>query len=654
MRPSRRSGLRLTLTVAAALTATAGTAHAAVDDTLLVSRVGLAGAPADAGSGYPGSDTATPSISRDGGKVAFVTQATNLGAGPGLYVKDMTTGALQFISPLTTSAAAGSAPSVLFLQQPRLADSGRHLCYLDAVGGQTHVVVRDLDAGGAVHDAGEAVLGAPDFHDNAQQRKFCDVTDDGTKVVFATRRALDPADTEPSSATSAAADDVYLHDFRAGTDTLVSRADGPGGVDGADGASVSPEITPDGRFVLFYSRAANLSPLDDDAAADVFQRDLQTGSTRWISRADGADGGPGAASTLNNGVNVTSGSADAAQSDDGRFVVFTSTRRDLDPAVPAVGTGSVYLRDTQQGTTRAAAVTRAPDGSPKAMQGNSNLPTITGDGRFVGLGSNGTQLDPTSATPATTFIEKEFVRDTVGNRTALVSRAPGVLGATNDGQASGAQLSGDGRFEVFASVATNLVPGDVHGPMTSFGTPTGVDVFVRTLDPDRPSVADLPGAPAVGVPQLATTLPAAPTPLQPFATPAAVKALLGTRSPARRRATAILAVASGAPVAVTIRLGEYGVVTFATDRLTTGRAVGKGARRRCVAAGGRPVPVRLRCTRAMAVATRSLAGYEGTNRFTLRAVTGRSHLARGRYRLRAVEYDLGLKTGTNERTFTVR
>jgi len=626
-------------------------AGAAVDDTLLVSRVGLDGAPADNTSSFNiDVQTATPSISGDGGRVAFVTQAGNLGSGPGLYVKDMTSGTLTFVSALTTPTGSGASPGALLMQQPRLADSGQFVCYIDFVGTTLHAFVRNLSTA-ATTDAGPAFLGSLDFHDNDDQRKFCDVSDDGNRIAYVTDVSHDAADTESPPPPGTANDpslDVYVHDVSANTDTLASRADGAAGADG-NGYSAGPEITPDGRFVVFRSRAASLSAENDDTVSNIYQRDLQTGTTRWVSRADGAAGGPGTASTLNNGVNLTSGSADAAQSNDGRYVAFESTQRDLDPAVPAVGTAAVYVRDLQAGTTHAAAVTRdATTGKAVALSGNSNLPTISADGRFVGLGSNGTALDPTSVTPTTGNIEKEFIRDTTSNRTALVSRGSGLLGAVNNGQASGAQISANGRFEVFASVATNLVPGDFSGPPTSFGGPTGVDIFVRELDPDRPLVADLPGAPKVSTPVLSTTLPSATTTVEAFTTPTLVTSLIGAKAAAAPATTS--RSAPRAPKAVSVKLGEYGLLTLAVVRVKPGRL----AHRKCLAAASPPRAKNKRCDRVSLVASKSLAGYEGANTFALSTVLGSRRLSAGSYRLRAIEYDLGLKIGERTRTFTIK
>jgi hypothetical protein len=52
---------------------------------------------------------------------------------------------------------------------------------------------------------------------------------------------------------------------------------------------------------------------------------------------------------------------------------------------------------------------------------------------------------------------------------------------------------------------------------------------------------------------------------------------------------------------------------------------------------------------------RGARGYEGTNVFTFDwALAGRASLARGEYRLRIVEYDLGRRIGERRRRFGVR
>src|SRR5262249_61719248 len=83
--------------------------------------------------------------------------------------------------------------------------------------------------------------------------------------------------------------DVFERDLQAGTTTLVSRASGAGGVKG-NNDSLHSSVSADGRFVAFDSAATNLVPADGDADEDVFVRDLQTNTTTLVSRASGADG----------------------------------------------------------------------------------------------------------------------------------------------------------------------------------------------------------------------------------------------------------------------------------------------------------------------------------------------------------------------------
>jgi hypothetical protein len=53
----------------------------------------------------------------------------------------------------------------------------------------------------------------------------------------------------------------------------------------ADHGSYGPVISADGRFVAFASSATNLVPGDTNGRDDVFIRDLQVGTTEWVSIA---------------------------------------------------------------------------------------------------------------------------------------------------------------------------------------------------------------------------------------------------------------------------------------------------------------------------------------------------------------------------------
>ena len=75
--------------------------------------------------------------------------------------------------------------------------------------------------------------------------------------------------------------DVFVHDLMANSNILVSV--GLDGNSGRGGASYSPVISADGRYVIFVSGATNLVAGDTNGAVDVFRRDLQTGTTALVS-----------------------------------------------------------------------------------------------------------------------------------------------------------------------------------------------------------------------------------------------------------------------------------------------------------------------------------------------------------------------------------
>ena len=97
----------------------------------------------------------------------------------------------------------------------------------------------------------------------------------------------------------------------------------------------------------------------------------------------------------------------------------------------------------------------ASDGTPG--NGTSNTPSISGDGRFVAFTSESTNLVPDD----TNGVTDVFMHDTQTGVTTRVS-------VNIDGQQANAgsvspSISGDGRFVVFSSRATNLVLGVSNG-----------------------------------------------------------------------------------------------------------------------------------------------------------------------------------------------
>ena len=234
--------------------------------------------------------------------------------------------------------------------------------------------------------------------------------------------------------------DVFLHDRLTGATTLasVSSAGVPGNAD-----SFSPDLSADGQWLAFGSRATNLVAAAGNGVSHVFLRELATGVTSLVSVTP--------AGALENGS-----SGHPSLSADGRFVAFSSGSSNLLVA-PSLQPG-VYVRDRVAGTTVAASL------SSGGVEGNSSssFPSISGNGTVVAFQSHATNLVPGD----TNFVADVFVRDLALGLTerASVSSTGVQANLPSDAVGQPPRLSSDGRLVVFASLATNLVPGSLGFP----------------------------------------------------------------------------------------------------------------------------------------------------------------------------------------------
>ncbi len=103
---------------------------------------------------------------------------------------------------------------------------------------------------------------------------FGQVSTDGRYVVFQSQ-ANDLVANDTNWFTQ-----IFVRDLTIGTTRLVSVAldGGPG-----NGAASDAVMTPDGRYVAFVSAASNLVAADTNGIPDIFVRDLMTGTTRLVS-----------------------------------------------------------------------------------------------------------------------------------------------------------------------------------------------------------------------------------------------------------------------------------------------------------------------------------------------------------------------------------
>lgn len=203
--------------------------------------------------------------------------------------------------------------------------------------------------------------------------------------------------------------------------------------------SGSPVLSSNGRYVAFASVASNLAPADFNGLQDIYVRDMDTGTTMRMSVSSAGVGG-------------NSWSMSPAISGDGRLVAFTSNSSNL-VSGDVNATEDIFVRDMT--TNQTIRVSVSNDG----VQGNGGSadPAMSADGRYVTFSSYSSNL----VVGDTNGVSDVFVRDVTTDKTVRVSLSS--HGEQGDLRSFSPAISANGRYVVFASFASNLVPGDLNG-----------------------------------------------------------------------------------------------------------------------------------------------------------------------------------------------
>lgn len=235
--------------------------------------------------------------------------------------------------------------------------------------------------------------------------------------------------------------DMFVHDRQTLQTTRVSVAS-----DGtqSNAASEGGAISSDGRYVVFNSEADTLILGDTNATKDTFVHDRQTGQTTRVSvNSQGVEGmGP---SSWGWGIST-----------EGRFVAFTSF---AELALnDSNATSDVFVYDRQLAQMRR--VSNAYTGS--YSNNRADFVALSNDGRYVAFTSTGSDIVPGD----TNNVRDAFVHDRQTGQTTRVSVASN--GTQGNGHIRDIALSSDGRYVVFSSEASNLVPGDTNARIDMF------------------------------------------------------------------------------------------------------------------------------------------------------------------------------------------
>ncbi|HJW12164.1 MAG TPA: hypothetical protein VJ598_10275, partial [Albitalea sp.] len=238
--------------------------------------------------------------------------------------------------------------------------------------------------------------------------------------------------------------DVFLRDRVNGTTERVSlNSMGEQANDASHATGFPPAIDADGQIVAFYSDASNLVPDDTNDQSDVFVRLRSTGKTERVSLSTAGQQGNGP--SLNPSING-----------DGQLVAFQSRASNLVPN-DQNGLSDIFVRDRGNSTTERVCDTVEPNGF-------SSAPSISANGRFVAFTSAATNLVP--GMPDVNGQLDIFVCDRTTGAIDLASVS--TEGIQGNGDSILPAISEDGRFVAFKSLASNLVPDDRNNVVDVF------------------------------------------------------------------------------------------------------------------------------------------------------------------------------------------
>lgn len=317
----------------------------------------------------PNASSYGPTVTPDGRYASFFSYATNLEpintgfANYEVFLRDLQTQSTSLVSQNTDGSSSGNGLS----QWPRLSDDGRFVAfYSDA----SNLVVGDNNGVGDIF-VRDRLLG---------QTRRVSVSSSGVEANAASWRSILSADGSLVAFESAASNlvagdtngvrDVFVHDLGNGSTVLLSRTAAAQG----NGASQLPDLSRDGRYLVFHSDASNLVAGDTNGLRDVFLLDRQSGSLRRVSVAS-------------NGSQGDQASDYGSVSTDGRYVAFRSDASNLVPG-DSNGKTDIFVHDLATGFTARASVDR------NGVQADdySDAAQISWDGRYVVFQSPATNL----------------------------------------------------------------------------------------------------------------------------------------------------------------------------------------------------------------------------------------------------------------------
>lgn len=322
----------------------------------------------------------------------------------------------------TPSLIVSNSPS----HTPSISADGRWVAFATDSEAATNLVADGFGGGAFLHDMSTRTTTRinvqPDGGYSSQFVSHLKVAADGQYALFSSyANDLVAGDTNGAL-------DIFVRNLQTGVTTRENvLADGSqDNVSGNAGHPFAPDISADGRWVLMWS-SVNLAGAGDYVGSGLFLRDRSTGVTRSV-------------------VPLGTGLFGAALSASGQYVM----------SVSASGSGASYTYHLDVYNVALSTTIRLlsvpSDNGLGAMHG---VVSVSDDGRFVACSLRSpTLVGGAAATNYQTVVLDRNLADPVAGMELVSVTDAGVAGSA--GSSTRPQLSGDGRYVLFASRATNL------------------------------------------------------------------------------------------------------------------------------------------------------------------------------------------------------
>ena len=311
-----------------------------------------------------------PEISADGNRVVFYATASNLVSGDLNAVADIFVRDRATQTTTRVSVGVGGAESNGVSYSPTISGDGRWLAFVSAA---NNLVATDVN-------------GLPDIFVHDFQNGQTYLASTNAAQVTANGASFTPAlshngryltfRTAANNLVSGDVNgqhDIVWRDLWTGETEIVSLTDSG---TAANHRSDYPTISADGQRIAFRSSATNLIANDQNQVADIFVRDRVGATTRRVSARTAAGAGMGGSGSTGAGANGLS--FDPAISADGRFVVYRSEASNLVRG-DSNGIYDVFCHDLKTGITERLSV----GDRHQQANGESWYPSINADGSLI-------------------------------------------------------------------------------------------------------------------------------------------------------------------------------------------------------------------------------------------------------------------------------